>query len=464
MKKVCFLVILVTMVALWVAILVAPVAAKSYEGGTVPGGYSHQESSSSDGYVPAPGGKTASAKAEAKATATVNFYQQAPPARRHYYRSHYTAPKPRPSVKRTAYHAPTQRTHAAPAKSQAKPGKPFLTNKAGGSAFGVGIPNSTIAVTPNGVVVKVMKGIMSGRPGSEWQWAAPGRTLSINRPIGSLLRFIVAVRNTDSSELPTDGIYVRDDLASKLNSRAETGALFMGATKIRDLSADELTQLTSGVKIPVKQYVDVIPAKGTLGIRYDVRIAGGTGGSQDPEAIVPTDDNPGATGVTGPSLWSKIADNLKKFDWRWLLLIPIIAILWWLIGRLLGDRSTNDDDDEPAPPDPDDPPQRPRPVPLFPVDDPPAAPAGPTPPIPPESTEDAAYDEGFAAGRRNAGPAAPERIDLSEEDLGDPAAPADPARIDLSNEDLGDDSAAPAEEETALTEDDMEEAARRGAE
>lgn len=369
MKKYGFSVILTI---LWVVLLVAPVAANRYEGGTVPGGYSHhQENSTVDGYAIDPYDRTVSAKAEAKAT--VNVYQQAPPAPHYNRPRHHTAPRPR--VKRPAYQAPRHTTYRAPVRPKAKPGKPFLTNKAGGSAFGVGVPNSTIAVTPNGVVVKVMKGIMSGRPGSEWQWAAPGRTLNINRPIGSLLRFIVAVRNTDSSDLPTDGIYVRDDLASKLNSKAESGALFIGATKIRDLTSEELTELTSGTKIPVKQYIDTIPAKGTLGIRYDVRIAGGTSESQDSQTIVPTNDDPSATGTSGPS--SKVVDGQKKFDRRWLLWPILIIVLIWIariLWQMLHRPRVNDDNDEPEP------------YGHSPI--PPAAPAAPpvapsTPPAPP---------------------------------------------------------------------------------
>ena len=380
----------VTLAILWVVLLVAPVAAYPYEAGTAPGNSvsSHQVDSSSDGYVPA-GTRTATAKA--KATVNVNVYTTTPAPTPHYNRPRPRYTAPRPCAKRPAYHAPHHTHAAAPARPKAKPGKPFLTNKAGGSAFGVGVPNSTIAVTPNGVVVKVMKGIMSGKPGSEWQFATPGHTLPISRPIGSLLRFIVAVRNTDSSDLPTDGIFVRDDLASKLNCKAESGALFMGGMKIRDLSEDELTQLTSGVKIPVNQYVDTIPAKGTLGIRYDVRIAGGVGGSQDPTTIVPTDDNAG-TGTKGPSWWSKIADSLKKFNWMWILYLILAFLLIW-IARMLWQHfsrprdNDDDDDDEPDRRDPDQPdpaatPTAERLVVELDDDDEPAV------PVPPAPTED----------------------------------------------------------------------------
>lgn len=346
-RKVSFSVILVTMVTLWVTILVTPVAANPYEGGVVPGKSvsSHQVDSSSDGYAVDPYTRTASAKAEAKAT--VNVYQQSPPAPR-YHRPYYTAPKPR--AKRSVQAPPRRPRHThttTPARPKATPGKPFLTNKAEGSAFGAAILKSSIAVTPNGVVVKIMKGIMSGKPGSEWQFATPGHTLNINRPIGSLLRFIIAVRNTDSSDLPTDGIFVSDNLVSKQNSKAESGALFMGGTKIRELSADELTQLISGVKIPVGQYVDTIPAKGTLGIRYDVRIAGGAGGSKDPGNLPPTGDN---LGSAGPSWWSKIDWGNIAF-WAAIAFgcIVVLVGLIWLIRRVLGRanrRPAADDDDD----------------------------------------------------------------------------------------------------------------------
>lgn len=344
MKKYGFL---VTLAILWVAILVAPVAANQVEAGVVPDDSvsRHQVSSSSDGYVPA----APSVRMSNEAKATVYVYQQAPPAPR-YNRPRRTAPKP--CVKK-AYHAPHRHTNNAPKKARValKPtGKPILTNKAGGSAFGSGILNSTIAVTSNGVVVKIMKGIMSGKPGSEWLWATPGHTLNINRPSGSLLRFIIAVRNTDSSDLPTDRIFVHDDLAFKLSSRPESGALFMGATKIRNLSADELTKLTSGVKISVKQYnIDTIPAKRTLGIRYDVRIVGGGSGSKDPQNMASTNDDPGSTGKADPSWWLKISSWIIGI----LLGVIFLLLLRWLLGMIRRSKRTRskpyDSSPSPAP-------------------------------------------------------------------------------------------------------------------
>jgi len=242
-------------------------------------------------------------------------------------------PTPVPATPATATTSATVPTTATEGTSGSRP---LLTNTANADAFGVKIPGAQIAVRGKGVCVSIAKGIMSGAPGSPWLWAQPGETLPIDKPIGSLLRFIIAVTNTDQSDLPTDGIFIRDDLGAEKSYRPVAGSLYVGGDKIRDLTADELTELVSGVKIPVSRYVDSIPAGATLGIVYDVR----KGGNTVPQTATTTTGGSGGGTVStanNPSAMSGSPSSSKGSSaksWLWVILLIILIVLWRSRGAI----------------------------------------------------------------------------------------------------------------------------------
>lgn len=168
-----------------------------------------------------------------------------------------------------------------------------LSNTMGGKFFGINQPLSRVVGRKSGrAAIKKRKGyylISACAPGGSYTFAPESGEIDLGvYDTGDEFEFILQVFNPRYTDMSADQDIT--DVIEVENGRIVPGSGYVcyGSTKIRNLSDDELRQITSGNPFNLRRLVACIPARdasgpGAINIVYRVQSWGGDGGSEDVE-------------------------------------------------------------------------------------------------------------------------------------------------------------------------------------
>lgn len=170
----------------------------------------------------------------------------------------------------------------------AQPEEPDTVNTGSGQAFGEDLPESVVEVKYDGVAVAVKKGYLEGAPGpnNPFRLLEEGQKVRITSQKGKLHRFILLAQNRDVFPMPTETVWMRDELACQAPHEVEYAGFFLGNQELKRLNDAEKKTLTSGTPFPLKRYLDRIPVGEVAAFIYDVRC---TSDNAAPEGIPSSD-------------------------------------------------------------------------------------------------------------------------------------------------------------------------------